>query len=65
MHRRKWRPHELLHGAVGFFWREDASRFETYVGARLNELLPVVHWYGLDEIFRPRCERHTGEVLFR
>lgn len=65
VHRRKWRPHELLHGAVGFFWREDASRFETYVGARLNELLPVVHWYGLDEIFRPRCERHTGEVLFR
>lgn len=65
VHRRKWRPHELLHGAVGFFWRDDASRFETYVGARLNELLPVVHWYGLDEIFRPRCDEHRGEVLYR
>ena len=65
VHRRKWRAHELLHGAVGFFWRSDASRFETYVGARLNELLPVVHWYGLDEVYRPRCERHQGEVLYR
>ncbi len=65
VHRRKWRPHELLHGAVGFFWRPDATRFETYVGARLNELLPVVHWYGLDEIYRPRCERHRGQLLYR
>ena len=65
VHRRKWRPHELLHGAVGFFWRADATRFETYVGSRLNELLPVVHWYGLDEVFRPRCDAHTGAVLYR
>lgn len=65
VHRRKWRPHELLHGAVGFFWKPDATRFETYVGARLNELLPVVHWYGLDEIFRPRCDRHRGQLLYR
>src|SRR5690606_6162444 len=34
-------------------------------GARLNELLPVVHWYGLDEIFRPRCEAHQSTVLHR
>jgi hypothetical protein len=65
VHRRKWRPHELLHGAVGFFWKPDATRFETYVGARLNELLPVVHWYGLDEMFRSRCERHQGQLLYR
>lgn len=65
IHRKKWRAHELLHGAVGFFWRADMTRFEAYVGARLNELLPVVHWYELDEIFRPRCDRHRGEVLFR
>lgn len=65
VHRRKWRPHELLHGAVGFFWRPDASRFETYVGSRLNELLPVVHWYGLDEIYRPRCDAHQNQILFR
>ena len=65
VHRRKWRPHELLHGAVGFYWSPNATRFETYVGARLNELLPVVHWYGFDEIFRPRCDEHRGAVLYR
>ena len=64
-HRRKWRAHELLHGAQGFFWHPEMTRFECYVGARLNELLPVVHWYGLDEIFRPRCERHLGQCLQR
>jgi hypothetical protein len=64
-HRRKWRPHELIHGALTFFWHPEMTRFEMYVGSRLNELLPVVHWYGFDEIFRPRCERHQGEVLYR
>jgi hypothetical protein len=64
-HRRKWRAHELLHGAVGFFWRPDLTRFEGYLSARLNELLPVVHWYGFDEMFRPRCEEHVAEVLYR
>ncbi len=64
-HRRKWRPHELLHGALKFFWHPEMTRFEMYVGARLNELLPVVHWYGFDEIFRPRCQRHQGTVLYR
>jgi hypothetical protein len=63
-YRRKWRPHELIHGSLGFFWHPEMTRFEFYVGARLNELLPVVHWYGLDEIFRPRCERHEGTVLY-
>ena len=57
-HRRKWRAHELLHGAVGFYWRPDLTRFEFYVSARLGELVPVVHWYGLDEILRPRCPKH-------
>jgi hypothetical protein len=64
-HRRKWRAHELLHGAVGFFWRPDITRFEGYLSARINELLPVVHWYGFDEMFRPRCAEHTAEVLYR
>ena len=63
-YRRKWRPHELIHGSLGFFWHPEMTRFEFYVGARLNELLPVVHWYGLDEIFRPRCARHADTVLY-
>ena len=60
-HRRKWRAHEMLHGAVGFYWRPDLTRFEFYVSARLGELAPVAHWYGLDEIFRPRCPRHVNQ----
>lgn len=64
-YRRKWRPHELIHGRLGFFWHPEMTRFEFYVGARLNELLPVVHWYGFDEIFRPRCDVHRGEVLYQ
>ena len=64
-HRRKWRAHELLHGASKFFWHPQMTRFEFYVSARLNELLPVVHWYALDEIFRPRCEDHLDQVLHR
>lgn len=64
-HRRKWRPHELLHGAMNFFWHPQMTRFEMYVGSRINELLPVVHWYGFDEIFRPRCPRHRGAQLYQ
>ena len=59
-HRRRWRPHEQLHGAVGWFWRPDQTRFEAYLGARLNELLPVVHWYGTAELLRRRCPAHRG-----
>lgn len=64
-HRRKWRPHELLHGAMRFFWHPQMTRFELYLASRINELLPVVHWYGFDEIFRPRCEEHLGARIFR
>ncbi len=60
-HRRKWRAHELLHSAVGFFWRPDMSRFGAYAAARLGELLPVAHWYGWDEIGRARCALHRGQ----
>lgn len=63
--RSKWRVHELLHGLVGFFWRPELTRFEAYLGARLCELLPVVHWYGYDEIRRPRCPIHAGTLLYR
>ncbi|RDV37672.1 hypothetical protein DV096_11145 [Bradymonadaceae bacterium TMQ3] len=64
-HRRKWRAHELLHGASKFFWHPQMTRFELYVSARLNELLPIIHWYGFDEIFRPRCAEHRGKLLYR
>jgi hypothetical protein len=47
-HSAKWAPHEMLHRAVGFFARADASGFSRYLGARLNELLPVATWYGLE-----------------
>lgn len=53
-HTSKWGPHELLHRGVGFFHRRDASRFELYLGARLNELLPVVTWYGPEQAMRLR-----------
>ena len=63
-YRRKWRAHEILHGLVRFFWHPQMSRFEAYLSARLNELLPVVHWYAWDEIYRPRCpqHRHRGAI---
>ncbi len=53
-HVAKWGPHELMHRAVGFFWRRGMSRFEHYLGARLNELLPVALWYGPDQLLRLR-----------
>lgn len=62
-HRRRWRPHELLHTVVGFLWRPDLTRFEAYLGARLNELLPVAHWYGTAEIHRRRCPEHAEGPL--
>ncbi|MGB1701026.1 MAG: hypothetical protein ACPHRO_13800, partial [Nannocystaceae bacterium] len=63
--RPKWRPHELLHRLVGFYWHPEMTRFEAYVGARLGELLPVVHWYGFDEIFRGRCAAHARAQRYR
>lgn len=51
-HSAKWAPHEWLHRAAGFFHRANASGLERYVGARLNELLPVATWYGLEEALR-------------
>jgi len=63
--RPKWRPHELLHRLVGFYWHPEMTRFEAYVGARIGELLPVVHWYGFDEIFRGRCASHASSQRYR
>jgi hypothetical protein len=51
-HSSKWAPHEMLHRAVGFFAQEGASGFSRYLGARLNELLPVATWYGLEHALR-------------
>lgn len=53
-HVAKWGPHELMHRAAGFFWRRGMTRFEHYLGARLNELLPVALWYGPDQLLRLR-----------
>ncbi len=64
-YRGKWRPHELLHSAVGFFWAPDMTRFAFYVGARASEILPVVHWYHFDEMFRPRCCEHRRAGALR
>lgn len=64
-YRRKWRAHELLHGLTGFYWNPEMTRFSAYLGARLDELLPIVHWYGLDEAYRPRCARHHGVSFAR
>jgi hypothetical protein len=64
-YRGKWRPHELLHGAVGFYWAPEMTRFAFYVGARVSEILPVVHWYAFDEMFRPRCAQHRHKGALR
>jgi len=42
----------MLHRVLGFFYRPDMSRWELYMGARLNEALPVGFWYGLDRVAR-------------
>ncbi|MGE0784207.1 MAG: hypothetical protein AB7S26_00865 [Sandaracinaceae bacterium] len=51
-HHAKWASHELMHRAVGFAFRADMPRFERYVAARLNELIPVVLFHALDEVMR-------------
>lgn len=51
-HVAKWGPHEMMHRAAGFFWRADATRWEHYLGARLNELVPVVLFYGPEQAMR-------------
>ncbi|MFK8004401.1 MAG: hypothetical protein AB8H86_32845 [Polyangiales bacterium] len=62
-HIAKWGPHEMMHRACLFFWHEDATSFDLYLGARLNELLPVALWYGADQVARLEgvdFERHAG-----
>lgn len=51
-HGAKWAPHEMLHRAVGFHAPAEANGFTRYVAARLNELLPVATWYGLEHALR-------------
>lgn len=63
-HRIQWRAHELLHRLVGFGWHPGITPFEAYVCARLAELLPVVHWYHLDELGRRHCPAHRGAQLY-
>lgn len=51
-HVSKWGPHEMMHRAAGFFLRAGATRWEHYLGARLNELVPVVLFYGPEQAMR-------------
>ena len=51
-HSSKWTPHEMIHRVLGFFFRNDMTRFECYLGTRLNESIPVALWYGLDRLAR-------------
>jgi len=51
-HVSKWGPHEMLHRAVGYLYRPGLSRWELYLGARLNELLPVTTFYGAEQAMR-------------
>lgn len=51
-HTAKWGPHELMHRAAGFCFSPSLTRFELYLAARLNELVPVVLWYGPDQVMR-------------
>ncbi len=62
-HVAKWAPHEHLHRAVGFFDRPGALRFERYVGARLNEILPVSTWYGLEQALRLESDGARYDAL--
>lgn len=64
-HRAQWRPHELAHALSGFFWHPQLTRFELYLSARLNELLPIIHWYGWDRICRPACPMHSKVETYR
>lgn len=62
-HIAKWGPHEMMHRACLFFWNANATKFDLYIGARLNELLPVALWYGADQVARLNggdFERHAG-----
>jgi len=66
-HLDKWAPHEMMHRALGFFWRRDATRWELYLGARLNELVPVALWYGFDQLARDwaKPELEVGALFDR
>lgn len=64
-HLAKWTPHELCHRAGAFFWRDDATAWEWYLGARLNELVPVSLWYGLDQALRGDSEPFEAATAAR
>ncbi|EGG24187.1 hypothetical protein DFA_06334 [Cavenderia fasciculata] len=48
----KWTPHEAIHRWCRFYWREDMTKWDMYIGCKLNEIIPVLHWHSLDEILR-------------
>ena len=61
-HSDQWTPHEMLHRALGFLYRPDLTRFELYLGSRLNESLPVALWYGWDRFLADPEKTGAGEM---
>ena len=59
----RWTPHELLHRVMRFVWAPGLTRWELYVGSRINELAPVVLWYGFDQVLRLRGERFARGAI--
>lgn len=61
-HMARWTGHEMLHRAGGFYWRPQIGRWELYLASRLNELVPVVHWYTTDSILRAENDAFDREL---
>lgn len=59
----RWTPHEFLHRTLRFVYAPGLSRRSLYLGARLNEVLPVAHWYGWDQFLRTDGTRFSRERL--
>ena len=51
-HMARWTGHEMLHRAGGFWWSPGVDRWSLYLASRLNELVPVAHWYWTDSMLR-------------
>ncbi|EFA83228.1 tortoise [Heterostelium album PN500] len=47
-HVSKWTAHEMIHRWCRFYWCSDQTKYQMYLGAKLNELLPVIHWHALE-----------------
>ncbi|GAM26390.1 hypothetical protein SAMD00019534_095650 [Acytostelium subglobosum LB1] len=61
-HTSKWTPHELIHRWCKFYWSDGQTKWEMYLGAKLNELIPVVHWHALDEVLRVKSPQQWMQM---